>query len=266
MLAESVEDVAMVQSNMLKGLQSADADLTSQSRLTRDLQQQLMRVRLVPFSNISERLYRVARQAAKELDKRVNLDLRGASTELDRGVLEKMTAPFEHLIRNAIVHGLESPAERRAAGKLDTGELVVDVRQEGNEIIVVINDDGAGLNLEKIAARAVERQLASPGQELSDRELMEMIFQPGFTTASEVTELAGRGVGMEWCAPSSPRSAAAFQYRAIRSRNAPPADDIAIAQACWSRSDRAAMRCRRAWSNRSGATARRRCCRRWPRE
>lgn len=197
MLAESVEDVAMVQSNMLKGLQSADTDLTSQSRLTRDLQQQLMRVRLVPFSNVSERLYRVARQVAKELDKRVNLDIRGASTELDRGVLEKMAGPFEHLIRNAIVHGLEVPAERRAAGKPETGELTLDVRQEGNEIIVVINDDGGGLHLDRIQARAVERELITPDQVLSDRELMELIFQPGFTTASEVTELAGRGVGMD---------------------------------------------------------------------
>ncbi|MEP6607114.1 MAG: Hpt domain-containing protein [Burkholderiaceae bacterium] len=197
MLAESVEDVAMVQSNMLKGLQSADTDLTSQSRLTRDLQQQLMRVRLVPFSNVSERLYRVARQAAKELDKRVNLDIRGAATELDRGVLEKMAGPFEHLIRNAIVHGLEGPADRRAAGKPETGELMLDVRQEGNEIIVVINDDGAGLNLKRIQARAIERQLVTPDQVLGDRELMELIFQPGFTTATEVTELAGRGVGMD---------------------------------------------------------------------
>jgi len=97
MLAESVEDVAMVQSNMLKGLQLADADLAAQSRLTRELQQQLMRVRLVPFSNISERLYRVARQASKELEKRVNLEVRGASTELDRGVLERIGAPLEHL-------------------------------------------------------------------------------------------------------------------------------------------------------------------------
>jgi chemosensory pili system protein ChpA (sensor histidine kinase/response regulator) len=197
MLAESVEDVAMVQSNMLKGLQSADTDLTSQSRLTRDLQQQLMRVRLVPFSNVTERLYRVARQVAKELDKRVNLDIRGAATELDRGVLEKMAGPFEHLIRNAIVHGLEVPAERRAAGKNEVGELTLDVRQEGNEIIVIINDDGAGLHLDRIQARAVERQLITPDQILSDRELMELIFQPGFTTATEVTELAGRGVGMD---------------------------------------------------------------------
>ena len=197
MLAESVEDVAMVQSNMLKGLQSADTDLTSQSRLTRDLQQQLMRVRLVPFSNVTERLYRVARQVAKELDKRVNLDIRGAATELDRGVLEKMAGPFEHLIRNAIVHGLEVPAERRAAGKNEVGELTLDVRQEGNEIIVIINDDGGGLHLDRIQARAVERQLITPDQILSDRELMELIFQPGFTTATEVTELAGRGVGMD---------------------------------------------------------------------
>ena len=145
MLAESVEDVAMVQSNMLKGLQSADTDLTSQSRLTRDLQQQLMRVRLVPFSNVSERLYRVARQVAKELDKRVNLDIRGAATELDRGVLEKMAGPFEHLIRNAYGSiGLEAQPSAVAAGKPETGELTLDVRQEGNEIIVVINDYGGG--------------------------------------------------------------------------------------------------------------------------
>ena len=197
MLAESVEDVAMVQSNMVKGLQMADTDLTSQSRLTRDLQQQLMRVRLVPFSNVSERLYRVARQTAKELDKRVNLDVRGGTTEIDRGVLEKMVGPFEHLIRNAIVHGLEMPAQRRAADKAETGELVLDVRQEANEIVVVLTDDGAGLNLERIRERAIERELISADQELGDRELMDLIFLPGFSTATEVTELAGRGVGMD---------------------------------------------------------------------
>jgi chemosensory pili system protein ChpA (sensor histidine kinase/response regulator) len=197
MLAESVEDVAMVQSNMVKGLQMADTDLTSQSRLTRDLQQQLMRVRLVPFSNVSERLYRVARQTAKELDKRVNVDLRGGTTEIDRGVLEKMVGPFEHLIRNAIVHGLERPAERRAAGKAEVGELVLDVRQEANEIVVVLSDDGAGLPLERIRQRAIERDLIGADQALGDREAMDLIFLPGFSTATEVTELAGRGVGMD---------------------------------------------------------------------
>jgi chemosensory pili system protein ChpA (sensor histidine kinase/response regulator) len=182
---------------MVKGLQMADTDLTSQSRLTRDLQQQLMRVRLVPFSNVSDRLYRVARQAAKELDKRVNVDLRGGTTEIDRGVLEKMVGPFEHLIRNAIVHGLERPAERRAAGKSETGELVLDVRQDANEIVVVLSDDGAGLHLERIRERAIERGLIGPDQAIGDREAMDLIFLPGFSTATEVTELAGRGVGLD---------------------------------------------------------------------
>lgn len=197
LLAESVEDVAMVQANMLKGLAMADGDLTSQSRLTRELQQQLMRVRLVPFSNLSERLYRVARQTAKELDKRVNLEVRGGNVEIDRGVLERMAGPFEHLVRNAIVHGLETPAERLAAGKRETGEIAIEVRQEGNEIIVVLADDGAGLDLERIRARALAKGLIGPHQHASDRELMELIFAPGFSTATEVTELAGRGVGMD---------------------------------------------------------------------
>ncbi len=197
LLAESVEDVAMVQANMLKGLAMADSDLSSQSRLTRELQQQLMRVRLVPFANLSERLYRVARQTAKELDKRVNLEVRGGNVEIDRGVLERMGGPFEHLVRNAIVHGLETPAERRAAGKPETGEIAVEVRQEGNEIIVVVADDGAGLNLERIRARALAKGLIGPNQHATDRELMELIFAPGFSTATEVTELAGRGVGMD---------------------------------------------------------------------
>jgi len=197
MLAESVEDVAMVQNTMLKGLQLADNDLTAQSRLTRELQQQLMRVRLVPFANVSERLYRVARQTAKEVDKRVHLEIVGGGTEIDRGVLERMSGPFEHLVRNAIVHGIESPERRRALGKAESGELRIDVKQEGNEIIVVFADDGAGLNLERIRERGIELQLIDPGRKASERELSELIFAPGFSTASEVTELAGRGIGMD---------------------------------------------------------------------
>ncbi|HVJ60590.1 MAG TPA: ATP-binding protein, partial [Burkholderiaceae bacterium] len=197
LLAESVEDVAMVQSNMLKGLQMADGDLTAQMRLTRELQQQLMRVRLVPFANIGERLYRVARQSAKELGKRVNLEIKGGTVEIDRGVLERMSGPFEHLVRNCIVHGLEMPTDRGHAGKAETGEIAIEVRQEGNEIIAVVNDDGAGLNLPRIRTRAIERRLIGADQHLSDKELIELIFAPGFSTAESVTELAGRGVGMD---------------------------------------------------------------------
>ncbi len=197
LLAESVEDVALVHGNMVKGLQMAEQDLVSQSRLTRDLQQQLMRVRLVPFANVSERLYRVARQGAKELDKRVHLEIRGGATEIDRGVLERMAGPFEHLVRNAIVHGIERPEERLVGGKSETGELRIEVRQEGNEIVVTFSDDGAGLALDRIKARALERGIVTAAQDLSERELMDLIFAPGFTTVDEITELAGRGVGMD---------------------------------------------------------------------
>ncbi len=197
LLAESVEDVALVQSNMVKGLQLADNDLSSQSRLTRELQQQLMRVRLVPFANVSERLYRVARQAAKELGKRVRLDIVGAETEIDRSLLEQMAGPFEHLVRNAIVHGLEMPSERLAAGKTDSGELRIDVRKENNEIVVSFADDGAGLDLERIRARAVSAGLIVPDRRVEEREIIDLIFAPGLSTAHEVTELAGRGVGMD---------------------------------------------------------------------
>jgi chemosensory pili system protein ChpA (sensor histidine kinase/response regulator) len=197
MLAESVEDVAMVQSTMLKGLQLADNDLSAQSRLTRELQQQLMRVRLVPFSNVSERLYRVARQTGKEVGKRVHLEIVGGTTEIDRGVLERMSGPFEHLVRNAIVHGIEEPETRQSLGKPESGELRIDVKQEGNEIIVVFADDGGGLDLERIRQRAVELNLLDPNRQMSERELAEFVFAPGFSTAREVTELAGRGIGMD---------------------------------------------------------------------
>ncbi len=197
MIAESIEDVATIQGAMLKGLQTTEGDLSAQYRLTRELQQQLMRVRLVPFSSISERLYRVARQASKEVGKRVNVDIRGGRTELDRVVLERMAGPFEHMVRNAIVHGLEKPEARREVGKAEVGELRIEVRQESNEINIVIADDGAGLDLDRIRARALATGLLRPDQQPSDRELMDLIFAPGFSTATEVTELAGRGVGMD---------------------------------------------------------------------
>ncbi|WP_334188011.1 Hpt domain-containing protein, partial [Noviherbaspirillum sp.] len=154
MMAESVNDVGSVQQNLSRTLDSATGDLSIQARLTRDLQQDLMRVRMVQFASISERLYRVTRQTAKEMDKRVNLDIRGSAVEIDRGVLEKMTGPFEHLLRNAIVHGIESRASRRSAGKNETGELLVEIRQEGNEVVIQFSDDGQGLNLDNIRKKA----------------------------------------------------------------------------------------------------------------
>jgi chemosensory pili system protein ChpA (sensor histidine kinase/response regulator) len=197
MMAESVNDVASVQQNLTRTVDGANDDLLLQARLTRDLQQDLMRVRMVQFASISERLYRVTRQAAKEVDKRVNLDIRGSAVEIDRGVLEKMAGPFEHLLRNAIVHGIESRDARRAAGKSETGELRVEIRQEGNEVVIDFSDDGHGLNLSRIRNKAQSLGLLSDARDVSDAEATDLIFHPGFSTASEVTELAGRGIGMD---------------------------------------------------------------------
>ncbi|GGC82512.1 hybrid sensor histidine kinase/response regulator [Undibacterium terreum] len=197
MMAESVSDVATVQNNLTRTIDGASDGLHAQARLTRELQQDLMRVRMVPFGSISERLYRVTRQASKELDKRVNLDIRGASVEMDRSVLEKMAGPFEHLLRNAIVHGVETRERRRAVGKDETGELLVEVRQEGNEVVIHFTDDGQGLNLNRIREKAKTVGLLGYDDDASDAEAVNMIFEPGFSTASEITELAGRGVGMD---------------------------------------------------------------------
>jgi chemosensory pili system protein ChpA (sensor histidine kinase/response regulator) len=197
MMAESVNDVASFHESLSRTVDAAGADLAQQSRLTRDLQRDLMRVRMVPFSSLSERLFRVARQSAKELDKRVNLDIRGSSVEIDRSVLEQMAAPFEHLLRNAIVHGVESRERRAASGKAETGELLVQVSQQGNEVVIQFNDDGAGLDLAKIRAKARASGVIAEGAEISDHEAADLIFEPGFSTADTLTELAGRGVGMD---------------------------------------------------------------------
>jgi chemosensory pili system protein ChpA (sensor histidine kinase/response regulator) len=197
MMAESVNDVGSFHDGLARTVEAAGDDLAAQSRLTRELQRDLMRVRMVPFASLSERLFRVARQTAKETDKRVNLDIRGGGVEIDRSVLERMAAPFEHLLRNAIVHGIEPRAARVAAGKPETGELLVQVSQQGNEVEIRFADDGAGLDLGRIRAKAAALGLLAEGEEVSDQDAAELIFEPGFSTADTLTELAGRGVGMD---------------------------------------------------------------------
>jgi chemosensory pili system protein ChpA (sensor histidine kinase/response regulator) len=197
MMAESVSDVATVQTNLTRTIDGASGNLHVQARLTRELQQDLMRVRMIPFASVSERLYRVTRQTSKEVDKRVNLDIRGSGVEMDRGVLEKMVGPFEHLLRNAIVHGIETRDVRRLNGKQETGELLIEIRQEGNEVVIRFNDDGQGLDLQNIRQKALSVGLIGTDETPGDAETASLIFEPGFSTANEVTELAGRGVGMD---------------------------------------------------------------------
>ncbi|MGO4305312.1 Hpt domain-containing protein [Cupriavidus sp. RAF12] len=197
MMAESVNDVATVEQNLQRGFDRASGDLAAQARLTRGLQRGLMQARMVQFDALAERLYRVARQSATETGKEVRLLIKGGTVEIDRSVLDRMAGPIEHLIRNAVVHGIEPAEIRRAAGKSTTGALTLEVQQEGNEVVLTFFDDGGGLNLARIRERAIARQLLTHDDEASDARLTEMIFAPGFSTADSVSELAGRGVGMD---------------------------------------------------------------------
>ena len=194
---ESVHDVLTVQQTLLKNLDEASAALSAQKHLNRELQKSLMAIRMVPFANISERLYRIVRQTSKELNKKANLELRGTDVELDRSMLEKMTAPFEHLLRNAIAHGLESPQQREQAGKPPMGEIRLALHQENNEVVFVFSDDGAGIDLMRLRQKAIELGLPPMDEKAGDEQVMQLIFTPGLTTATEVTEVSGRGVGMD---------------------------------------------------------------------
>lgn len=196
-MAESVNDVATVQHHLLKNLDESNAALVQQSRMTKDLQQELMRMRMVPFGSVSDRMYRLVRQTGKETGKKVNLELRGARVEIDRSVLEKMISPFEHMLRNAIDHGLEKPDVRLAQGKNEFGEIVVEARQEGNELVYVLRDDGAGLDLKRIREKGLEKGLINANERYSDSQIMHLIFEAGFSTASAITQLSGRGIGMD---------------------------------------------------------------------
>jgi len=171
--------------------------LAQLERNTRELQESVMRIRMLPIGSVFNRFPRLVRDLERKLGKQVRLELHGEHTELDKTVLEKIGDPLVHLVRNAIDHGLETPEKRRAAGKSDAGTLTLDAHHEGGNIIVRISDDGAGLNRAAILGKAVERGLVSPGQELSDEEVAELIFAPGFSTAAQATDLSGRGVGMD---------------------------------------------------------------------
>jgi chemosensory pili system protein ChpA (sensor histidine kinase/response regulator) len=197
MMAESVNDVATVQRTLTRTLETTEDELAAQARLTRDLQDDLLRTRMVEFESTSDRLYRVVRQAAKETGKQVRLDIVGGSIEIDRGVLDRMTPAFEHLLRNCVTHGIESPEARTGAGKDATGSIVVALHQEGNEVGVEFRDDGAGLNLQRIRDKGVAMGLIQASEQHSAGDLANLIFTPGFSTADTVTELSGRGVGMD---------------------------------------------------------------------
>lgn len=197
MMAESVNDVATVQRNLLRDVAGAEDDLVAQGRQARELQRDLLRTRMVEFDAISERLYAVVRITAKETGKQVKLGLSGGTIEMDRGVLERMVPAFEHLLRNCVDHGIETPEERVAAGKPATGSIQVQVQQEGNDVAVRVSDDGAGLNVARIRDKALERGLITAEETVDAARAAQLVFMPGFTTAEQLTGVSGRGIGMD---------------------------------------------------------------------
>jgi chemosensory pili system protein ChpA (sensor histidine kinase/response regulator) len=197
MMAESVNDVATVQRSLQRTVDLTEDDLVAQARQTRDLQRDLLRTRMEEFESISDRLYRVVRQASKDTEKQVKLDIVGGSIEIDRGVLERMTPSFEHLLRNCVAHGLESAESRIAAGKDVVGAIAISLLQDGNDVIIEFSDDGGGLNYQRIREQAISQKLISISDTLTDAETINLIFTPGLSTASKVTELSGRGIGLD---------------------------------------------------------------------
>jgi chemosensory pili system protein ChpA (sensor histidine kinase/response regulator) len=196
-LAETLHDLSTIQMNLGTFVGEAETVLQQQARLNTELQEGLMRTRMVSFDTIAARLRHIVRTTARELGKNAELDLSGAEVELDRTVLERMIGPFEHMIRNSLDHGIESPEARRAAGKPTAGHISIACAQEGSEIVIRFADDGAGLNIEAIRKKAIERGLLADTASLTDEELIQFILMPGFSTATRVTHLSGRGVGMD---------------------------------------------------------------------
>ncbi len=196
-LNESAADLGGLQGVLDDLARNYDVLLQQQSRVSSELQDGLMRARMVPFDGLVPRLRRVVRQAAQETDKQVHLKLEGTHGELDRNVLDRMVAPLEHMLRNSVAHGLELPATRAEAGKPEEGEITLRLRREGSEIVLEVGDDGAGLDRDAIRRRAEQRGLLAANEALDDTRLDQMIFASGFSTSEQVSQLAGRGVGMD---------------------------------------------------------------------
>ncbi|CAN7559875.1 chemotaxis protein CheA [Rhizobium leguminosarum] len=201
-LMDRVGELVIAQSR-LSQLASASTDIALRSvseeieRLSGELRDTMMVLRMVPVATLFSRFRRLVHDLARETGKVIELVTEGESTEVDKTVIERLADPLVHLVRNSIDHGLETPADRLASGKIEAGTVTLSARQAGGEVIISIKDDGRGINRERVRAKAESSGLIQPGQPLSDSELLQLIFAPGFSTAAAITNLSGRGVGMD---------------------------------------------------------------------
>ena len=196
-LSETINDLSNIGESLSEQTRDADTLMLQQSRVTNDLQDGLLRTRMVPFNRQASRLQRVVRQTAQNLGKKAELDVSGAEGEIDRTILNRIMGPLEHLLRNAVAHGIEPPEQRLNSEKPETGKVSLVMSREGTEVVLTISDDGAGLDSDAIRRKAVANGLMDEGADVDEDALYQFILQPGFTTATEVTQVAGRGVGMD---------------------------------------------------------------------
>ena len=196
-LSESASDMLDLKETLLVKARESETLLIQQARINTELQEGLMRTRMVPFNRLLPRLRRIVRQIAKELDKQVEFHAYNAEGELDRNLLERMVAPLEHMLRNAVDHGIESAELRRGNGKPEVGRIDLRLSREGGDVVIEISDDGAGIDIETVREKAVERGLMAADADLRDDEISQFVLAPGFTTAKSVTQISGRGVGMD---------------------------------------------------------------------
>lgn len=196
-LTESASDLLDLKSTLIDKARDTETLLLQQSRINTELQEGLMRSRMVPFSRLVPRLKRIVRQTGQEVNKPADLDVINPEGEMDRTLLERIVAPLEHMLRNAVDHGLEDQAGRAAAGKSLQGRVTLTLAREGGEVVLTLADDGRGINIPAVRKKALERGLIQEGQDISDQDVIQFIFHAGFSTASAITQISGRGVGMD---------------------------------------------------------------------
>jgi len=196
-LVESASDLVDIKSTLLDKTRDAETLLLQQSRVNTELQEGLMKTRMVPFSRLVPRLRRIVRQVSSELGKQVELHVSNAEGEMDRSVLERLISPLEHMLRNAVDHGMESTEQRKTLGKAEVGNIHLDLSRDGGDVVLRLVDDGAGVNLPAVRKKAIERGLLAKDADVADQEVLQFILQAGFSTAEKVTQISGRGVGMD---------------------------------------------------------------------
>lgn len=196
-LQETVSDMESIKTILSEDVRDSETLLLQESRVSTELQEGLMRTRMVHFGGLASRLRRIVRQTARELKKDVDLDIEGETSEVDRTVLDRIIAPLEHMLRNAVSHGIELPEDRIKSGKPEVGNIKISVDREGGDVMIKVLDDGRGVDIGAVRNRAMERGLVDSDTKLSDHDILQYILQPGFSTAEKVTQISGRGVGMD---------------------------------------------------------------------